>query len=135
MKDLVIRPMLAGDFLTLMDQNAEHYPEYMALSDEMKLAIAQLRANNGTAQSYFYKGQLVAVGGITSIGIGEAWLVAKPDILVENKKSLFKETKREIKDAQEQGLWMIVANAKISSNFLEHLGFKQKTAYIKIGVK
>lgn len=124
------RDMTTEDFLMLMERNAEHYPEWVALTHDQKVYLARLNAETGTAQSYFIDGDLVACGGIRMAGLGEAWLVAKPDLLTGHKKTLFKETKREIQSAQQQGVWCLFASNKISANFLEHLGFRKKEMYL-----
>jgi hypothetical protein len=124
------RPMTTEDFLVIMEQNAHIYPEYAALPQDKKVQWAKLNTDTGTAVSYLVDGKLVAVGGLRCIGLAEAWMVTAPEVRDESKKSLFRETKNELISAQEQGIWRVFAETRISENFLEHLGFKKQEMYI-----
>jgi hypothetical protein len=118
--------MTAEDYLLVMEQNIEVYPEWDKLTDEQKRHIAAVNISTGTAQSFFEDGRLVGVGGIRFRGIGEAWLITPPYIRDHRAKSLFREARRVFKkNRDELNLWRIFATSRISKTFLRHLGFKR----------
>ena len=118
------RPMQVEDLLLIMEQNADIYPEFAALSDEQKRAAANLNILAGTAESFFEDGRLVGVGGIRYTGIGEAWLITPPDIRGRGL-SLLREARRVFTETcDERCLRRCYAESKISDNFLKHIGFK-----------
>ena len=120
-----IRPMTVGDFLLVMELNAEIYPEFAELPDEQKRYLANVNIATGTAQSFFEEGKLVAVGGIRYAGVGEAWLITPPQVRENRGLSLLKETRKMfIETRNEHNLWRVFAESKISETFLKHLDFK-----------
>lgn len=120
--------MTKDDFLIVMEANADYYPEYDALPMAKKLRIAQLNIDTGTAESFYIEGELVAVGGIRYVGLGEAWMISFPTIRSDRKKTLFAETKQTLIQTQaDQKLWRIFASSRISEHFLEHLGFEKES--------
>lgn len=121
-----IHPMKIEDFLLVMAQNADIYPEFDELSDPEKRCLANLNIIMGTAESFFEDGRFVGVGGIRYVGIGEAWMMTPPTIREERRVSLLKKTKEIFaKTRDEHNLWRIFGTSKISENFLRHLGFKK----------
>jgi len=120
--------MLVEDFLVIMAQNAEVYPEFDKLQDEQKRYLANINIITGEAQSFFEDGRLVAVGGIRYVGLGEAWLISPPKIREERSLSLFRETRRTFISMRDgHNLWRVFAESKISENFLKHLEFKAQS--------
>jgi hypothetical protein len=121
------------DILEIMTANAELYPDFAQLPKKKQRELARMNIQNGTAQSYFWDGQLMACGGIRMVGLGEAWLACKPTVRNNHKKELLRQTRKELKSAQDQGLWCIWAAPRISENFLQHLGFEQQKTYFYSG--
>jgi hypothetical protein len=116
--------MTVDDYLLVMEQNIEVYPEWDTYSDEQKKHAAEVHISKGTAQSFFEDGRLVGVGGITFIGIGEAWLITPPHIRHHRAKSLVREARRVFRrNRDDNKLWRIFATSRISPKFLERLGF------------
>ena len=129
-----IKQMTESDFLTIMAENAEVYPAFHALPKEQKRAMAKGNIVTGVAETYREDGEIVGVGGIRHIGIGEAWFLTLPKnrgkkfaICPETEatiKLLRDVSENFIRVRDEQGLWRVFAESKISENFLKHLGFK-----------
>jgi len=124
---LTKKTMVIEDFLAIMAQNIEHYPEFAKLPEESKRFMAQLNISTGVAESYFdSKGELFAVGGVRYCGIGEAWVLSTPKARQSNTLTLFKNTAANLKLLRDNlNLIKVYADGDISNNFLEHLGFKK----------
>ncbi len=121
-----VHPMLVEDFLLVMEQNANIYPEFAALPNDLKRYLANHNIIHGTAESFFEDGRLVGVGGICYVGIGEAWMITPPQVRDNRSLSLLKETKATfIKGRDEHNLWRVFSESKISETFLRHLQFKE----------
>jgi len=117
--------MTVEDFLLVMELNAEIYPEFAELPDEQKRYLANVNIITGSAKSYFEDGRLIGVGGIRFIGIGEAWLITPPAIRSERGLSLFNDTEKLfVKMIDDNNLWRVFAESKISETFLKRMGFK-----------
>jgi hypothetical protein len=120
-----IQQMTVEDFLLLMELNADVEPEFAALSDEQKKYLATINIIMGTAQSFWSGGRLVGVGGIRFVGLGEAWMVAAPQVREQRSKSLLKEARRTFEqNRDDHNLWRVFAENKLSDTFLKHLGFQ-----------
>ncbi len=115
--------MQVDDFLHVMMQNAHIYPEFHALPDEQKRLIANGNIVTGTAETYREDGEIYCVGGIRHIGIGECWFITPPAARTHPKKLLrvVRATFERIRE--NEGLWRVYAESKISENFLRHFGF------------
>ena len=118
--------MTTEDFLEIMADNADLFPEYSAMSQEQKEAVANLRIITGAAEAFRDPdGTLVGVGGISYKGVGEAWLITPKDIREHQQKRLLRTTKAVMKSiCNEHNLWRVFATGKLSTNFLEHIGFE-----------
>lgn len=123
--------MTIDDFLAVMAANADQFPNYMALADADKRYIANVNSITGSAEAYIEDGKLLAVGGIRYCGIGEAWLMSNPEIRKDRKFTLFREAKEALEtQRQSLNLWRIFADARLTANFLEHLGFEKSNTHI-----
>lgn len=119
--------MTVQDFLAMMELNKEVYPEFAALTDEQKRYLAWVNVESGTADAYIENGELVGVGGIRFVGIGEGWLITSPGMRKDRKFTLLKEAKKSFIATRDRlNLWRIFATSKISQNFLKHLGFESE---------
>lgn len=104
-------------------------------SDEASVAHARLNRVAGPAYSAYLNGKLAACGGIRVHGIGEGWVTFTPKAL-EDKKLLLRKC-RELFDKmmREKFLWRIYAETKSEDEslktFLEHMGFEQKTLFLR----
>ena len=121
-----IDQMTIEDFLHVMLQNAEIYPEFAALSDEHKRLFANSNIVTGTAETYREDGEIYCVGGIRHIGIGECWFITPPAARTHPKNLLrvVRATFERIREDEQ--LWRVYAESKISENFLSHFGFHSK---------
>jgi hypothetical protein len=124
---LTKKTMEIEDFMAIIAQNKEHYPEYANLPEETKRFMAQLNISTGVAESYFdSEGKLFAVGGMRYCGVGEAWVLSTPQARQSNALTLFKNTAANLKLLRDKlNLIKVYADADINSNFLEHLGFNK----------
>ncbi len=125
------KPMEINDFLTIMAANAEVYPEFAELPDGQKRHLANINILTGTAESYIEDGKLVGVGGIRYVGIGEGWFITLPELRQKNRQglALFKFIEKAfVKTRDELNLWRVFAGSKISTHFLERLGFAKDTS-------
>lgn len=119
--------------LEVMESNVELYPGFSQLPKKRQIELARVNIQTGIAQSYYWNNELVAVGGIRMVGLGEAWLACKPTVRNEHKKQLLRQTRKEIQSARDQGVWCLFAANSISENFLKHLGFKLQPMYLYMG--
>ena len=119
---MTITKMQISEFLEIMEANAEFYPGFAALPDEQKRLVANGNIATGTAEAISEDGEIIWVGGIRHIGIGEAWCISPPKNRTPSCLRLVKRHLERIRD--EQGLWRVFAESKISEKFLKHLGFK-----------
>ncbi len=107
----------------IMAQNKELFPEFDALSPAQKTFLANLNINSGVAEAYEKDGQIIGVGGIRYVGLGEAWCMATP-MLRRDKFQLFRLASNNFKKiVRDKNLWRVFANNTISENFIKHLGF------------
>jgi hypothetical protein len=116
-----IEPMQIDDFLQIMRMNAEIYPEFAALPEEQKRLMANGNIVTGVAETYWQAGEIFGVGGIRHIGIGEGWMITPPGNRTPSLLRIVAQNFQKIRE--EQGLWRVYAESKISENFLKHLGF------------
>jgi hypothetical protein len=120
------KDMTVDDFMRIMSANADIYPEYDNLSLEAKRYVANINIMTGTAMSYFEDGELIGVGGIRYVGIGEGWMLTLPNIREERKFLLFRQAKKDFEGTRKtKNLWRIFAETRISRIFLRHLGFTE----------
>jgi hypothetical protein len=84
----------------------------------------------GTAHSFFSDdGELLGCGGVREFGVGEAWLIVSPKVKGQMKKTLIETTTFTIDQIIRQSrLWKLFAEGH--GNFLEHVGFKKREAFI-----
>ena len=117
--------MKIEDFMMVMAANADIYPEFAALGDEVKIYVANVNIITGEARSLYEDGRLVAVCGVRFTGIGEAWMITPPEIREHRGLSLLKHSRREmIRMRDENQLWRIFAESRVSETFLKHLEFE-----------
>jgi hypothetical protein len=117
--------MKIEDFLAVMAENSEIYPEFAKLPDEQQRYIANVNIITGEAKSIYEDGRLVAVCGVRFLGVGEAWMITPANIRSERKLSLLKHSRQEmIRMRDENDLWRIFAESRISKTFLKHLEFE-----------
>jgi len=122
-------PMKIEDFLLVMALNADAYSDFDKLPDEQKRYLANLNIITGEAKSFFEDGRLVAVGGIRYVGLGEAWMITPPQIRDKRSLSLLRETRKSFVSMRDNNnLWRVFAESKISETFLRHLEFKPNSA-------
>lgn len=120
------RDMTVEDFMQIMAANAAIYPEYDSLAYEAKEYVAKLNIMTGTAVAYLEDGELLGIGGIRYVGIGEGWFITKPEIREERKFLMFRTVKKDFeKTRKRKNLWRVFAESRISTNMLKHLGFKE----------
>jgi hypothetical protein len=82
---------------------------------------ARLNLIHGTAEAVEEDGQVVGVGGIRYMGIGEGWFITVPE---KRRLALFEFIQEHFQRVRtEKNLWRIFAESKISERFLHHLGF------------
>jgi len=123
--EVEMRQMTVDDFLTIMDTNPGIYPEWDNLPNDQKRGLAELNITTGSAQSYFEDDVLIGVGGIRFVGVGEAWMITRPETRSKKALTLFKTVQKLLaKTIEDNNLWRVFAASKISENFLKHLGFK-----------
>ena len=121
------RPMNIADFLLVMEANADLFPEWQLLSDSEKTKQALQRMHYGSAEAVFDGDQVVGVQGILQLGIGEAWLIARPDMR-DKKFSLMRHSIKAFERLRDVDAYMrVFANTKISETYLKHLGFESDT--------
>ena len=127
--------MTTEEFLEVMADNADLFPEFAALPQQQQEAMANTNIVTGPAQAFRdTNGRLVGVGGIRIIGVAEAWLITPKDIRshpdYQKRRAQFAEFLRITQDAfkrmcDENSLWRVYATGKLSTNFLEQIGFEQ----------
>lgn len=117
--------MEISDFLEVMKANPGIWLEYDNATDEQKRFVAHLNICTGTAETFFDDdNEMIGVGGIRFVGIGEAWMITLP---TKRKPFLLRqaaETFNRIKD--DKNLWRIFAESRVNEHFLRHLGFKKQ---------
>ena len=119
------RQMTVEDFIVIMAQNANIYPEFDNRPDEQKRYLANVNIITGKAESFFDEGRLVGVGGIRYVGLGEGWFITLPAIRKKKPLTLVRQTKKFfVKARDEHNLRRVFATTKISKNFLRHLEFE-----------
>ena len=120
-----IDQMTIEDFIEIMAQNAEIYPEFDALPDEQKRLIANGNIVTGTAETFREDdGTIYGVGGIRHNGIGECWFINPPEARRHPKKLLRVVRATFDRIREEKQLWRVFAESKISETFLKHCSFK-----------
>ena len=92
---------------------------------------ANFNQATGTAYSFFSeKEELLACGGVREFGVGEAWLIASPDVKGKMKKTLLQTTASVIDKIIRDGrMWRLWADSEHNGNFLHHVGFKKAEAF------
>ncbi len=117
--------MKIEDFLMVMAANADIYPEFAALGDENQRYVANANIITGEARSLHEDGRLIAVFGVRFVGIGEAWMITSPEIRERRRLWLLKHSRKEmIRMRDENQLWRIFAESRVSETFLKHLEFE-----------
>lgn len=92
--------------------------------DKTKLPEANLNQTAGPAYSLFLDKKLIACGGVRCYGVGELWLVTNDEQRKKHTKTILKVSREQIDFmVRENHLWRLLAETKISENFLKHLGF------------
>ena len=124
--DLTSKKMNIADYLVMMEANIEYYPEWAKLPDSDKTYQAMKMIEFGSAEGLFDGDELVAVQGILQLGIGEAWMMVKPDFLEKKKTLLRASIKNFIRLREIDGYLKIYTGAPISEIFLKHLGFEKE---------
>lgn len=128
--------MTIEEFLEVMADNASDFPEFAELSQAEKEDVANVNIVTGPAESFRgTDGRLIGVGGIRGVtGIGEAWMITArdirchPDHAVRKQKfqeflQVTQETFKRMRD--EHNLWRVFATGKLSTTFLEQVGFER----------
>ena len=117
--------MKIEDFLAVMGANSDIYPEFAKLSDELKKYVANVNIITGEARSLYEDGRLIGVFGVRFVGIGEAWMITSPETRERRSLWLLKHSRREmIRMRDENQLWRIFAESRVSETFLKHLEFE-----------
>ncbi len=127
--------MTTEEFLEVMADNADLFPEFAALPQQQQEAMANTNIVTGPAQAFRdTNGRLVGVGGIRIIGVAEAWLITPKDIRshpdYQKRKQQFAEFLKVSKDTfkkmcDENRLWRVFARGTLSMSFLEQFGFER----------
>jgi hypothetical protein len=112
--------MTVEDFVFVMKQNIAIYP----YSDEELRQAAILNIHTGVAETYLEDGEVVGVGGIRYMGIGEGWFISLPQKRTPAMLRVIAKQFARIRKAK--NIWRIFAESKISENFLRHLGFAKQ---------
>lgn len=126
---MTVQSMEIEEFLEVMAQNAEFYPEFDALSHEQKVMLANVNICTGEAESFYDEdGSLLAVAGIRYVGLAEPWMITIPQ--KRTPALLRKARKGLLKFVTDKNIWRMFASTRLSENFLDHLGFrKDETIY------
>lgn len=127
--------MTTDEFLEIMADNADLFPEFTALPQQQKVAMANTNIVTGPAEAFRDdNGRLLGVGGFRIIGVAEAWLITPRDIRChpdhQKRKSQFAEFLRITQETMkrmcdENNLWRVFATGTLSTKFLEQLGFEK----------
>lgn len=127
--------MTTNEFIKVMSDNADLFPEFAGLSQAEKERVADANIKTGPAESFRDEdGRLIGVGGIRIAGVGEAWLITlkeircHPDHAVRKQKfaEFLRITQTTMKRlCDEHKLWRVYAEGKLSTTFLERLGFER----------
>lgn len=127
--------MTIDEFLEIMADNANDFPEFMAMSQADKMSMANTNIVTGPAEAFRDEnGRLVGVGGIRIIGVAEGWLITPrnirchPDHAIRRQKfqeflQITQDTFKRMRD--DNGLWRVFATGTLSTKFLEQLGFEK----------
>jgi len=117
--------MTVADFIYVMDLNPCIYPKYDALGPDQKRMAAHLNICTGTAETFLDDdGRILGVGGIRFVGVGEAWCITLPEKRTPIMLRTVAQNFEQVRD--ENHLWRVFAESKISENFLKHLKFQKK---------
>lgn len=124
------RQMTSDDFVLIMQANKDIYP----CSDEQLREAAELNIATGVAETYIEDGEILGVGGIRYVGVGEGWFISIPERRRLKLLEFIANQFTRIRKAKK--LTTIFATSKISERFLFHLGFtKQGYVYSERGPK
>ena len=92
--------------------------------DESKRDAANLNQTAGPAYSLFLDKKLVACGGMRIYGVAELFLITSDEYRKKHIKTILKASREQIDImVRENHIWRLLAETKISDNFLKHLGF------------
>lgn len=92
--------------------------------DESQRPNANLNQSAGPAYSLYLDKKLIACGGVRCYGVGELWLLTNDKYRQKHIKEILKASRQQIDlMIRENHLWRLMAETKVSDNFLEHLGF------------
>jgi hypothetical protein len=127
--------MTTEEFIKIMNDNASDFPEFAALSQTEKEAMANMNILTGPTMAFRNsEGRLDGVGGVRIKGVGEGWMItprriqSHPDFQLRRKQfqALLRDTRNEMKKMfDEHNLWRVYAIGKLSMTFPEHLGFER----------
>ena len=120
-KELNIRPYRQEDALEI-------------LTDPKERAWAKLNEVSGPGVTYELDGEVAAVAGIRTYGIGEIW-ASFANKAKEFKHTLLRESKRQLlKMMTQKDLWLVIATVdegitEKQERFLKALGFTKTTCW------
>lgn len=127
--------MTTEEFLQIMNDNAGEFPEFAALSRQQQENMANINIATGPAEAFRdNEGRLLGVGGFRISGVAEGWLITPRDIRChpdhQKRKGQFADflriTQKTMKRmCDENSLWRVFATGKLSTKFLEQLGFER----------
>lgn len=127
--------MTTEEFLQIMNDNSSEFPEFTELSHQKQLDMANININTGPAEAFRDdNGRLLGVGGFRIIGVAEGWLITPREIRSHPDHYLRKPqfaqflriTRENMKRmCDENSLWRVFATGKLSTKFLEQLGFER----------
>ncbi len=104
------------------------------LGSNDEIDVARINLTTGPAYSAWLNNELVACGGVRVRGVGEAWALYSPKAL-EKKLSLLRHSRawldRIIRDEALWRVWSESPRAKANKNFLEHLGLRKISAFLR----
>lgn len=127
--------MTTEEFLEIMADNASDFPEFERLTPKEKKNVADTNIITGPATAFRNsEGRLDGVGGVRIVGVGEAWMItprriqSHPDRGLRKQQfdDLIRDTQGEFKKICDgHNLWRVFAIGKLSTTFLQQLGFEQ----------
>lgn len=119
--------MQIEEYLKVMEQNAEIFPEWGPMSLQDKQFLAKVNMITGVAKTFTEdNGEFFGCAGIHYVGVGEAWCITPPDVRNDKKLTLLREAKRFFSTERDRlNLWRIYAANRISQTYLNHLGFEK----------
>ena len=126
--------MTIEEFIKIMDDNGDEFPEFASLTTAEKRAVANHRLITGPAEAIYEDERLVGVGGVSHRGGGEAWMITPRSVRSHHdyhkrraQFSNFLKVTHETMSrmADDTNMWRLFATGKLSVSFLEKLGFER----------